>query len=462
MKFGRKIILSLLCVAGFFSAASADEASSALKRIAAATKNSFGLVRCKIADELGTRYTVGTGISISPQIMMTYAVDTRVRTDKIESIEVIAPGVERQTFEAKLLGVDPASGLSFIQVAQGFPWKPIGFVKSSKIELGDMVLSAGLSIGDAELSQRVGCAYVSNLTRTPASIYTVSGGTLTGVGSVVFNAAGQAIGMVTSQPYVNCEVMISRKNMTMPIKNDEFTVAFLPVEEFVYILQQIPQDGKARRLPWIGVQRFAPVQKTLMEAKGLNTPAVMIDQIIPSSQAATLGLNNRDLIIAINGQPLEAFASPELVALNFTRCLMSKSVGDKVKFTVVQGSQKKDVELTLMAMPKMPSEADKLYIKKLGLLMREKVALDKQLDDNPAADTQGLLVLSVAPNTPADRAGLKAGDVVIGINNKDVPTANSGKEAIETAMSNRPPLDLLMIVQRGTERLRLTIETPDN
>ncbi|HPS52754.1 MAG TPA: serine protease, partial [Phycisphaerae bacterium] len=267
MKFDRRVLLSTIAaVAILVSSAAADEASSTIKRIAAATKNSIALIRCKTTDELGSRITVGTGISISPQIMMTYAVDSRIRTDKIESIEIIVPGVERQSFSGKLLGVDPATGLSFVQVPSSYPWRPIAFAKSCKLELGDMVVSAGINIGDAELSQRLGCAYIANLTRTPTMVYSVTGGTLTGPGSVVFNAAGQAIGLVTSQPYVDCEVMISRKNMNMPLRNDEFTIAFLPVDEFVYILQQIPQDGKARRLPWIGVQRFAPVQKTLITA----------------------------------------------------------------------------------------------------------------------------------------------------------------------------------------------------
>jgi S1-C subfamily serine protease len=73
-----------------------------------------------------------------------------------------------------------------------------------------------------------------------------------------------------------------------------------------------------------------------------------------------------------------------------------------------------------------------------------------------------MVVLAVGENTPAERAGLKNGDVVRRVNGKAVTSAEQTKQAIDQALSNNPPLDLRLVVQRGEDTVNLVIPAPKN
>ena len=66
----------------------------------------------------------------------------------------------------------------------------------------------------------------------------------------------------------------------------------------------------------------------------------------------------------------------------------------------------------------------------------------------------GLLVLSVAPGTPAARAGLRTGDVIIAANGEDIESVRELSEVIAGDGTRRP---VRLDVVRKKERLTLTL-----
>jgi serine protease Do len=437
--------------------AGADEVGDVLKKLSKEMRNSLVKVTGKIEMETGTRTVMGTAVCLnsSEGLFMTMALDVRVRPETIK-LELNPPGVDAKTFKAKLLGIDPMSGLSFIKAEGSGSWSSVRFLKQSGLSLGDPVFSVGLNLGDPAAELVLGHAYVAGMFRTPQRVITVTGGTLTGVGSVVFDSKGHAVGVITTQPFQRYQMVANNRTVNVPLRNSDRTFTFVPVEEFVDVITKIPSGGKARRLKWIGIGVFKPVRKDLAEAKKIDVPAVMIDQVIPNRPADKAGLKDRDLIVGINGKPLEKLASPGLISRQFARQLFAL-MGDEVKLRVFTAGAMKDVTVKLEPMPTLPNEARRLFHKGMGLLMREKVMLDKFIEESPTAEIEGLLVVAVAQRGPAARAGLKGGDVVTAVNSNRVTTADKCKEIFDAALTKKPPEPLVMEVKRGTETLSITI-----
>ncbi len=89
--------------------------------------------------------------------------------------------------------------------------------------------------------------------------------------------------------------------------------------------------------------------------------------------------------------------------------------------------------------------------------------LARQNNRNPNSafmvpEINGVLVLQVIPNSPAEAAGLRRGDVVIAIDEKSVTTANQVQRIVEDSGVDRV---LQIKVQRGTQATNLSVRTEE-
>lgn len=71
-------------------------------------------------------------------------------------------------------------------------------------------------------------------------------------------------------------------------------------------------------------------------------------------------------------------------------------------------------------------------------------------------ETNGVLVVRVMPNTPAEAAGIRRGDVIIKVENKPVSTAAQLQEIVAKSNVNQ---NLRFEIQRGSQTLTLTVRT---
>ncbi len=215
-----------------------------------------------------------------------------------------------------------------------------------------------------------------------------------------------------------------------------------------------------RPIPWLGILRFQPVTKIEAEINKITTPAVRIDLVIPGYPAAKLGLKNRDLIVAMDGKALEAFASPEMVVMNFQQTYMRKPTGQTVSLKVLSDGASREIKLPLEPMPTLPRQAPRFIHRTLGLVLREKVMLDQHLDKGPTAGVEGMVVEAVGQRSPAEKAGLRQGDVVTTMNDQALRTAQQCKTIVTQAMDKTPPAEIKIIIQRGSSVETLTIRPP--
>ncbi len=453
--------LLILAITMTCNTVTADESGAFLQALVPKVVNSLALVNCEISGETGAQTLAGTAVCIDPGsgLMLTMALDPRLQTENISKLEVLIPGQPAKKVAAKLLGIDPVTGISFLQVS-GHVFSAVAFMKQANVDIGQRVASVCLTGNESRVAPVLGTGFVASKQRMPDWRFFITGGTLSQPGSIVFDSKGQAVGLVGNQPFQRFQTTSKRGPVTLPLKSEDTAVSFLPAEEFVYILQDIPQDGQVRRVPWLGVINFNPVAPELASAKGISVPAVMVGQIVPGSAAEKAGLADRDIVIAIDGAPIEDLGSPDLIVAGFMRTIAKLGSGNTVKLTVLSGPNKHDVNIQLTPMPMRPNEAPTLLSKALGLLLREKVPMDQYLEPGPAGPVPGLLVLAVGENSPASKGGLEKDDVITEINGTPVKTAEEGKKILNDAMQQTTAMNISLLVKRGDEDKKIMIRIP--
>ena len=72
------------------------------------------------------------------------------------------------------------------------------------------------------------------------------------------------------------------------------------------------------------------------------------------------------------------------------------------------------------------------------------------------AEVDGILVVRVIPNTPAERAGIRRGDVITAVNNKSIKDGGELQSIVDKTGLNK---SLKLKLQRGDRSLELTIQT---
>jgi serine protease Do len=437
--------------------------SKFLADLEAKNSGALAVVKYTVEIETGNRSVMGQAICILNDkgmgVFLTTAIDSRMRVESLKDFQLVTPGTDGATIKAKLLGVDPWTGMGFVQATEKRDWQVVKFSPTSKLTLGQEVGSIGLMMGDPSFPIYVGDAYVSCKIREPGDLVYVTGGRLTGICSPVFATDGQAIGIVGNQPFLGYQVPNQQgQTMNMQMRSQQESAFFTPVEEFVQVLATPPSDGKIARLPWLGINKFEAVGPDLADILKLDKPAVKIDEVIPDQPAAKAGLANRDLILEVDGKPLEKLATPELTVRNFVRKIMRMRAGEALKLKILSGQKTKDVTVTLTDMPTRPDEAKQYFNKGLGLLVREKVMLDDFLDKSDSTKAPGLIVLGMVKASAAAVAGLNGGDVITNANNQPVKTCDTFKTIVEKSLAASPTAPISFLVRRGEQAQVITVK----
>lgn len=171
---------------------------------------------------------------------------------------------------------------------------------------------------------------------------------------------------------------------------------------------------------WLGVhiQELTP---SLREAMKLgDKTGLLITEVVDDSPADDANLREEDVIIEFNGQPVER-------ADAFTKLVRNSEPGKEVKIVVMRDGVRKEIMVTLAARktPKSYSYAFggapmRFFSShpQLGVQAHELNA-DLAAYFNVKQDG-GALVLEVMDDTPAEKAGLKAGDVITKIDDETI------------------------------------------
>ena len=364
-----------------------------------------------------------------------------------EEIRVYLPH-SRRTLPARVVGTDPATDIAVLKVeAKDLPAAVLG--DSDKIEVGDVVLAIGnpfgvgqtVTVGIVSAKGRggIGIADYEDFIQTDASINPGNSG-----GPLV-DGAGRVIGINTA--------ILSRSGGYQGIG---FAV---PINMARYVLEQIVKHGRVER-GYLGLV-FQDLTADLAEFFGVKgTKGVIVSEVKPGSPAEQAGFRAGDVIVKYDGQSVTD--SHQLrVLIGQTR------PGTQVEIVFLRDGRQHRVTVRLERLP---------LRRRAGLSLRRRWQEPSRPQLPPLAGVQianldiryryrfqiptriqGVVIVEVAPNTPAEEAGLQPGDVILEINRIPV---RSVTEAVQVARTVRGPKVLLRIWRDGVTRYLVVQSVP--
>jgi serine protease Do len=231
---------------------------------------------------------------------------------------------------------------------------------------------------------------------------------------------------------------------------------------------------------WLGIETQEVSAEKAKELKLSVERGVVIGKVLEDSPAAKSGLKDGDVITAINGQPVEG-------TVQFRRMVRETPAGRTLQLTVWRDGRSQSINATLGKMqenrkqwmsampqvfkfeaPDMPEVAPIPGIPSLewdggNLLMnRPRLGIDGEDISGQlgsyfgVSDGEGILVRDVNPGSAAEKAGVKAGDVITSLNGDRI----HGVAELRSKLAAGEGKTAKLGVTRNKSSLTLDIEIP--
>ncbi len=224
---------------------------------------------------------------------------------------------------------------------------------------------------------------------------------------------------------------------------------------------------------WLGVEIS---EVTAEKAKELSLPAirgVLVTEVEADSPAAKAGLKANDVIASYERQDIEG-------TLQFRRMVRETPPGRSIELQVWRGGKTekvsvevgnrtspmarvmKDVKPFILEMPQMDLGLDMQRVE-LGITPQLGVSAEDvsgQLGSYfDAPGDEGVLVREVRPGTPAEKAGIKAGDIIYKVDDQQVKTVNQLRERLRSRRDQKTVA--IGVVRKGTQvSVNVELDTP--
>ena len=209
---------------------------------------------------------------------------------------------------------------------------------------------------------------------------------------------------------------------------------------------------------------------TAEKARELKLPGeygALVTEVTEDSPAAKAGLQEDDVILKFDGERVRS-------ASHLMRLVRETPAGRSVTLQVSRGGQTRSLTAELeereahFRMPRIRvPEVDVRVMRRLrGFDRRARLGitagnLTAQLADYFGVQQgEGVLVREVLTGTPAEKGGLKAGDVIVRVNDGEVGSVSQLRRALAEATREKEKLTVTVIRDRKQQALEVEIERP--
>jgi serine protease Do len=348
----------------------------------------------------------GTGVIVSADgYILTNAHVAR------DADELTVTLLNNKDYKAKVVGTDDKTDIAVLKVdAKGLV--PAALGDSDEIRVGEWVVAVGSPFGltqtvtqgiiSAKGRANVGISDYEDFIQTDAAINPGNSG-----GPLV-NLRGEVIGINTA--------IVSGSGGSVGIG---FAV---PINMAKTVMDGLMKNGKIER-GYLGVNIQNLTEELAKSFDYDGTKGVLIGDVTPNSPAAKAGLKAGDIITHLNGKEMEDMNQ-------LRNAVAATPPGTKVDVEVFRDGKNKTVEVALGELEgKVHMARGTDQSEDLGITVRELTRDEaKQLKDENA---KGVLVIEVKPGSLADKAGIRAGDVITAVGGKSVTSVDELHAAIK-------------------------------
>ena len=355
----------------------------------------------------------GSGVIISSD---GYILTNRHLIDSVDRMSVVL--ADGRHFPAVLTGSDRDTDLAVLKVSSDQPLPSIRLAGDSTPLVGDIVLAIGNPYG---FGQTVTMGIVSatgrqNITDMDLQDFIQIDAAINpgNSGGALINPAGELVGINTA---------IATRNGFY--QGYGFAI---PINLARKVVTDLERFGRVRR-GILGVV-IEGVTDATARASGLDRPiGALVQGVTPGSPARRSGLEQGDIITEVNGQ--------EVVSVNDLQLkIASHYPGEKVTLTVWRGGEPMAIDVILAEAPGEDAPAVESGeampdFEHLGIATRELSDEERGLFRVDG----GVLIESIASGSPAERAGMYPGAVIVSLNEEPVSDAAQFERRIEALAS---------------------------
>ena len=314
---------------------------------------------------------------------------------------------DRRDLAAELVGSDPATDVALLRIPpESLTALPFG--DSDRLKVGDLVIAIGNPFG---LGQTVTSGIVSALGRggitrgnyedfiqTDASINPGNSG------GALINSKGELVGINTA--------------ILAPGGGNVGIGFAVPANMARAVMDQLLRFGAVKR-GRIGVV-IQDLQPEAAEKLGIAPDlGAVIARVEPASPAEHAGLRAGDVVVAANGH--DVHGSGEL------RNRIGLVEADRsVRLDILRDGRRRTLEVAVTPMPEAPTESEVPAL--------AGARLDAIPSDHPAyGQLDGVFVAAVRRGSPAAAAGLRRGDIILGVDGEPVTSPDELARAMAPA-----------------------------
>lgn len=353
-----------------------------------------------------------------------------------EADEVIVKLFDKREFKAKIIGADKRTDVALVKIeATGLPKVTVG--ESSKLKVGEWVAAIGSPFG---LENTMTAGIVSakgralpqeNLVPFIQTDVAINPGNS---GGPLYNLAGEVVG-INSQIY-------SRSGGSMGLS---FAI---PIDVAIDISNQLKSSGKITR-GWLGIA-IQELTKDLAESFGMkNTNGTLVAGVEKNGPADKGGLEAGDVITKFDGKSI-------MTSADLPRAVAAIKPGRIASVEILRKGSAKTLSIGVGEMPSESAEVaqnskpvPKVETNKIGLTLKELTPQQKKRLNGK----NGLLVIDSAG--AAAQAGIRRGDVILGLNNSETQSVEQFNKQINSVAVGKT---VAVLVQRAENTLYVPIK----
>ncbi len=351
--------------------------------------------------------------------------------------EIVVRFSDRRELKAELVGADPRSDIALLKVDAGdLPVVPLG--RSGNLKVGEWVMAIGSPFG---FDHSVSVGVISALGRAlPSENYVPFIQTDVAInpgnsGGPLFNLDGQVVG-INSQIY-------SRTGGYMGVS---FAI---PIDVAMEVVAQIKKQGYVSR-GWLGVL-IQDVNRDLAESFGMEKPmGALVARVLENGPAAAAGIQVGDVIVEFAGKPVHASSDlPHLVGRT--------TAGSDAKVKVIREGKTRTLTVRIGELPAEEELAiaadggDRTSDNRLGLTVEPLPVEAREKGE------RGVVVREVRSG-PAEKAGVRRGDVILRINGVEVTGLDQFREVARKLPAGK---SVPVLVQRQGSPMFLALRVPE-
>jgi len=368
---------------------------------------------------------LGSGIIMSPDGLI---LTNNHVIDGADSIYVRTYDGHR--YNAEIKGADPQTDVAVLKIdAENLTAIAVG--NSDDLRTGDIVLAVGSPMSE-NLAYSVTQGIVSATGRSSMGIEDYEDFIQTDAAINPGNSGG---------PLVNINGELVGINTAIVSRSGGFQgIGFaVPSNLAVNEMNSLVTSGKVVR-GWLGVS-IQNLDEPMATAMGLDaTRGALIGDVLDDSPASKAGLQAGDLVTSMNGHEIKSSAE-------LRNRVASTPPETDVHLTILRDGSEKSITVTLGELPEKFAMASPngTVEDELGFRVSNMTGdLAKQF--GIPADLQGVVVTAENPQSHAAQAGLKEGDLIVGVDRHEVDNVNDFSHVVG---GKKPGDTTLLRVRRG-------------